>query len=77
MTSGGQNDKQKRHPPAHHPLPPPKEGNRKGIKGELFYIPVQRGQGEGLFGFEDPEAGGAPAFDVGVETFGFHELAEN
>jgi len=21
--------------PAHHPLPPPKEGNRRGIKGEL------------------------------------------
>jgi len=29
---------QKKHPPAHHPLPPPKEGNRREIKGELLDI---------------------------------------
>jgi len=41
----------KKHPPAlyhpaNHPLPPPKEGNRRGIKGEFSgIIPPLKGAG--------------------------------
>jgi len=51
ISSKATNDKQKETspyppPPAYHPLPPPKEGNRRGIKGELSdIIPPLKGAG--------------------------------
>ena len=53
---GTTNDKQKPFTtPAHHPLPPPKEGNRRGITGELSgIIPPLKGAG----GCKFPSFGG-------------------